>query len=84
MASTSDSSEMSLRKFEGSNFSYWKEQMPDYLIIKGQIDLIKHATIPTGNKPEEWNRQDWIAHTTIWMHLLESFYYTVRSCTITH
>ena len=35
MASTSGSSKMSLRKF---NFNFWKEQMQDYLIVKGQID----------------------------------------------
>ena len=39
MASTSGSSEMSLRRFDGSNFNFWKEQMQDYLIVKGQIDL---------------------------------------------
>ena len=43
MASTSGSSEMSLRKFDGTNFSYWKEQMQDYLIVKAQIDLIENA-----------------------------------------
>ena len=41
MASTSGSSEMSLRKLNGLNFNFWKEQMQDYLIIKGQIDLIE-------------------------------------------
>ena len=40
MASTSGSLEMSLRKFDGSNFNFWKEQMQDYLIVKGQIDPI--------------------------------------------
>ena len=35
MASTSGSLEMSLRRFDGSNFNFWKEQMQDYLIVKG-------------------------------------------------
>ena len=33
---------MSLRKFDGSNFNFWKEQMQDYLIVKGQIDPIEN------------------------------------------
>ena len=32
---------MRLRKFDGSNFNFWKEQMQDYLIVKGQIDPIE-------------------------------------------
>ena len=41
MPSTSGSSEMSLRKFDGSNFNFWKEKIQDYLIVKAQIDLIE-------------------------------------------
>ena len=46
-------------------------------IVKGQMDLIEHATILTRTKPEEWNLPDQIAHATIWMHLSKSVYYTV-------
>jgi hypothetical protein len=35
MASTSGSSEMSLRKFDRMNFNFWKEQIEDYLIACG-------------------------------------------------
>jgi hypothetical protein len=34
MASTSGSSEMSIRKFDGTNFNFLKEQMQDYLIVR--------------------------------------------------
>ena len=54
MASTSDSSEMSLRRFNGLNFNFWKEQMQDYLIVKGQIDPIETENPPEGYKPNEW------------------------------
>mgnify|MGYP000235155437 CR=1 FL=1 len=81
MASTYGSLEMSRRQFDRSKFSYWKEQMYDYLIMKGQIGLIENASALTRTKPEEWNR---IARTTIRMHLSESVYYTVQSCTKTH
>ena len=53
MASTSGSSEMSLRKFDGSNFNFWKEQMQDYLIVKGQIDPVETKNPPKGYKPNE-------------------------------
>ena len=43
---------MVLRKFDDTNFSYWKEQMQDYLIVKGQIDLIENATSPSSVKLE--------------------------------
>jgi hypothetical protein len=33
MARTSGSSEMSLKKFDGTNFNFWKEQMQDYLAV---------------------------------------------------
>ena len=33
---------MSVRRFGGSNFNFWKEQMQDYLIVKRQIDPIEN------------------------------------------
>ena len=58
MASTSDSSEMSLRKFDGSNFNFWQEQMQDYLIVKGQIDPIENEVAPKIYKVNEWQKLD--------------------------
>jgi hypothetical protein len=52
MASTSGSSEMSIRKFDGTNFHFLKEQMQDYLIVHGYIDPIEHDTAPATYKPE--------------------------------
>ena len=75
---------MSLRKFDGMNFSYWKEKLQDYLIVKGQIDLIKNATIHTRTKVEEWKRMYGIAHASIRMHLSELVYYLVQSCATAH
>ena len=67
---------MSLRKF----FNFWKEQMQDYLIVKGQIDLIETENPLEGYKPNEWQKPDRIVHATIQMHLSESVYFTVQSC----
>ena len=54
---------------DGMNFSYWKEQMRDYLTARGQIDPIENVVAPTTLKPEEWNRLDRTACAKVWMHL---------------
>jgi hypothetical protein len=79
MASTSGSSEMSLR----TNLNFWKEQMQDYLIVHSQIDPIEHENAPATHKLEEWKRLDRIAHATIQIYVSESVYYTVQLCTTT-
>ena len=81
--STSGSLEMSLRKFDGSNFNFWKEQMKDYLILKGHIDPVETENPPGGYKPNEWQKLDRIVYATIHMHLSESVYFTVQSCSTT-
>ena len=80
MASTSGSSEMSLRRFDGSNFNFWKEQMQDYLIVKGQIDPIENENPLEAYKANDWLKLDIIVHATIRMHLSESVYFKVQSC----
>ena len=73
---------MSLRKFDGLNFNFWKEQMEDYLIVKGQIDPIKNENPPEGIKLNEWKKLDKIVRATIQMHLSESVYFTMQSRSI--
>jgi hypothetical protein len=72
---------MSIRKFDGTNLNFWKEQMQDYLIVRGYIDPTKHATAPATYKPEVWTKLDRVARGTIQMHLSESVYFTVQACT---
>ena len=60
---------MSLRRFDGSNFNFWKEQMQDYLIVKGQFDPIENESAPEIYKANEWQKLDRIVHATIRMHL---------------
>jgi hypothetical protein len=55
--------------------------MQDYLIVRGYIDPIEHDTAPATSKPEVWTKLDRVARATIRMHLSESVYYTVQSCT---
>ena len=56
---------MSLRRFDGSNFNFWKEQMQDYLIVKGQIDPIENEGAPKIYKANEWQKLDRIVRATI-------------------
>ena len=69
MVSTSGFLGMSLRKFDWKNSSFWKEQIQDYLIVRGQIDFIENSPAHTSIKLEKWNWLDWIARATIRMHL---------------
>ena len=71
---------MNLRRFDGLNFNFWKEQMQDYLIVKGQIDPIENENAPETYKANEWQKLNRIICATIWMHLSESVYFTVQSC----
>ena len=57
--------------------------MLDYLIIKGQIDPIENENAPKIYKANEWQKLDRIVRATIRMHLSESVYFTVQSCTTT-
>ena len=54
--------------------------MQDCLIVKGQIDSIENENAPEAYKENEWLKLDRIVRATIWMHLLESVYFTVQSC----
>ena len=56
---------MSLRRFHGSNINFWKEQMQDYLIVKGQIDPIENEVAPEIYKANEWQKLDRIVRATI-------------------
>ena len=49
---------MSLRNFDDSNFNFWKEQMQDYLIVKGQIDPIENEVAREIYKANEWLKLD--------------------------
>jgi hypothetical protein len=60
MALTSGSSKMSIWKFDGTNFNFWKEQMQDYVVVRGYIDQIEHDMAPATYKPEVWTKLDWV------------------------
>ena len=57
--------------------------MQDYLIVKGQIHPIETKNPLEAYKPNEWQKLNRIIRATIRMHLLESMYFTVQSCSTT-
>ena len=57
--------------------------MQEYLIVKGQIDLIETENPLEGYKLNEWQKLDRIVRATIRMHLSESVYFTLQSCSTT-
>ena len=77
MASRSGLSEMSLRKFNGTNFNFWKGQMQDYVIVRGQINHIKNQRALEEYKPNEWTKFDLVVDATIRMNMSKSVYYTI-------
>jgi hypothetical protein len=73
---------MSIRKFDGTNFNFWKEQIEVYLIVRSYINPIQHDIASATYKLEVWTKLDRVARVTIRMHLSESVYYTVLACNI--
>ena len=61
-------------KFDGKNFALWKEMMQDVLIIRHQIEVIRHISKPTKLSSVEWRSLDQIMRSTIKMHLAENVY----------
>jgi hypothetical protein len=56
---------MSIRKFDGTHLNFWKEQMQEYLIVRGYIDPIEHDTASATYKPDIWTKLDRVARVTI-------------------
>ena len=52
------------------------------MIVKGKINRIKFENSLEEYKPNEWTKLDRIVRATIWIHLSESVYFTVQSCSI--
>ena len=79
-----------IKKFDGSNFALWKEQIQDILVQKKhrapiafatrQVALTEHFKVTQF----EWEELDAMARSTICLHLVESVYFTVLDCATTH
>ena len=79
MASSSESSLFNIKKLDGTNFPFWKEQIYNVLVKKKQVRPIKLK----GVKPKETSNIDWqdldeLARSTIMLTLSKSVYFNVK------
>ena len=80
MSSSGECELYNIRKFDGTNFSMWKEQIKDVLVQKKQLKPILGPTAKLVDMSEEdWAELDALAKSTIRLHLAESVYFTVVS-----
>ena len=80
---TQSSTNVEIRKFDGKNFTLWKEMMQDVLIIRSQIEAIRHNNKPASMIADKWCSLDKIARSTIRMHLVEKVYFNMAKDTTT-
>ncbi|MCO5587801.1 hypothetical protein L7F22_041753 [Adiantum nelumboides] len=76
MASSSKKDIYNIKKFDGTNFPIWKEQIQDVLIQKGDLDPILERE-ENAYTDAEWKLLDVKARSTIRLHLAESVYFTI-------
>ena len=74
MASSLDKEEYFIRKFDGSNFTMWKERV---LINKGLSEPLKERAEGDGYTQAQWELLDAKAMATIRLHLAESVFFTI-------
>ena len=71
-----------IRKFDDKNFVMWKEMMQDVVIIRRQVEAIRHNEKPASMTIKEWTSIDEIARS-IRMHVAENFYFNMAKETTT-
>ena len=70
-----------IRKFDGSNFALWKNQMRDVLVQRKQTrPLGGKAKKPNDMDDDDWEELDALTMSTIRLHLADSVYFTVLDC----
>ena len=58
--------------------------MQDVLIIRRQVEAIRHSEKLASMSVEEWKSMDEITHSTIRMHLAENIYLTMAKETLAY
>ena len=84
MSSTKDV--YGIKKFDGSNFAVWKEQIQDVLVQKKQrLPILQNGrTKDSGLTQIRWNELDALARSTLRLHLAKSVYFTILECPIAY
>ncbi|MCO5598940.1 hypothetical protein L7F22_053039 [Adiantum nelumboides] len=81
MVGSSEKDDYYIKKFNGTNFTIWKQRMMDVLLNKGLVALLKDRKEGAYND-DQWEELDARARATIWLHLGESIFFTIMEKTI--
>ncbi|MCO5548390.1 hypothetical protein L7F22_001847 [Adiantum nelumboides] len=76
MAGSSEKEDYYIRKFDGTNFTIWKQRMMDVLVNKGLAAPLKDCKEGVYND-DQWEELDAKARATIWLHLGEFIFFTI-------
>ena len=76
---TKEDTVFNIEKLDGTNFSYWKDQIWDVLVQKKQIRPLKLQGIkPINMERDDWDEMDEMCRSTIRLSLSKSVYYNVK------
>ncbi|MCO5563006.1 hypothetical protein L7F22_016642 [Adiantum nelumboides] len=80
MVGSSEKEDYDIKKFDGTNFTIWKERMMDVLVNKGLAAPLKDRKKGVYND-DQWEELDARARATICLHLGESIFFTIMDKT---
>ncbi|MCO5591988.1 hypothetical protein L7F22_045981 [Adiantum nelumboides] len=81
MAGSFEKDDYYIKKFDGTNFTIWKQQrMMDVLVNKELAAPLKDRKEGAYND-DQWKELDARAKATIWLHLGESIFFTIMDKT---
>ena len=76
---TKEDTVFNIEKLDGTNFSYWKDQIWDVLVQKKQIRPLKlNGVKPENMEKDDWDELDEMCRSTIRLSLSKSVYYNVK------
>ena len=76
---TKEDTVFNIEKLDGTNFSYWKDQIWDVVVQKKQIRPLKLQGIkPENMEGDDWDEMDEMCRSTIRLSLSKSVYYNVK------
>ena len=79
MGSSSESSLFNIEKLDGTNFSFWKEQIYNVLVQKKHVKPLKLQGIkPKDMSKDDWDEMDELVGFTIMLMLSKSVYFNVK------
>ncbi|MCO5564133.1 hypothetical protein L7F22_017789 [Adiantum nelumboides] len=80
MAGSYEKEDYFIKKFDGTNFTIWKQHMMDVFVNKGVAAPLKDCKEGVYND-DQWEEIDAKSRATIWLHLGESIFFTIMDKT---